>query len=569
MDNLPINYDDGSIIFREGDLIDAKYEVMAGSVDISCLGSDGFQRLALLQPGDIFDAADERNPDIRAATATALGRVTLRPVAISKPKSVGGGVIAMFNKILENIQTPTSTEKSEQPPPSIKMPDMGGAKEFIDQVFHVPDNSPAIEVLIAPLSGEQSGPNTDRLLAALGRRVGIHVYKTSHPIELPAEGSAPNRLSEFAVQARQLLIAEKGDLLIWGRSGEGGEVDLFFVSLAVHQEDIPGNFDLMTRLPLPTGFGPEYADLLYGLCFATTVPTKIEKKEILDLHLTGAMSAAVAHIEPSFKAMNVGQSAAIHLCLANAITHVAAISGLNDHYAQAITHYRTVIEQFAEDHNPLEKSMAQRHLGGVLQIIAEKDKQPELLNEAVVYLESSLTGLTWETFAWEWALVNNRLGHLYYRLDVASTAQNTLAKSLDHFSNALKIFNRNRNPRQWADARNGYAQAALVLGRDNKNIEVLQTAIKAFKSVLEVRRKGVAPLQWAATQNNLGSAHFMLGEVSRERESYEAAVESFELAHGVYELRNADKLAALTAKNLSKASNRLDTLLPRPRKSGK
>jgi len=569
VDNLPINYDDGSIIFREGDLVDVKYEVIMGSVDISCLGSEGFERLALLQPGDIFDAADERNPDIRAATATALGRVTLRPVAISKPKSLGAGILARFNKILENMQAPASPAIPDQPSPSIKMPDLGGAKEFIDQVFHVPDNSPAIEVLIAPLSGEQSDPLTSRVLSALGRRVGMHVYKTSHPIELPPEGSAPNRLSEFAVQARQLLIAEKGDLLIWGRARQSGEIELYFVSLAVHQEDIPGNFDLMTRLPLPDGFGPEYADLLYGLCFAATVPTTPEKKEILDQHLTGVMSAAVAHIQPSMKGMNVGQSAAIHLCLANAITHVAAISGLNDHYAQAITHYRSVIEQFEEDHNPLEKSMAQRHLGGVLQIISEKDKQAELLSEAVVYLESSLAGLTWEAFAWEWALINNRLGHIYYRMDVASTAENTLAKSLDHFSKALKVFNRNHTPRQWADARNGYAQAALVLGRDNKNIEVLQTAIKAFKSVLEVRRKGVAPLQWAATQNNLGSAHFMLGEVSRERESYEAAVESFELAHGVYELRSANKLAALTAKNLSKASNRLDTLLPRPPKGGK
>lgn len=68
---------------------------------------------------------------------------------------------------------------------------------------------------------------------------------------------------------------------------------------------------------------------------------------------------------------------------------------------------------------------------------------------------------------------------------------------------------------------------------------------------------------WAATQNNLGSALFMLARHSKDVAHLEQAAEAFDLALGLYEARNADNLAAITAKNLTRVNKMLDDRQPK------
>ena len=99
---------------------------------------------------------------------------------------------------------------------------------------------------------------------------------------------------------------------------------------------------------------------------------------------------------------------------------------------------------------------------------------------------------------------------------------------------------------------NNFAQAAQVLGEQLHNAEVLEKAVNACLGVLEVRLKEEGPLQWAATQNNLGSALFLLGKLTDNQAHLKGAANAFDQALGVYMMLNAEKLAAVANKNLSR-----------------
>ena len=81
---LGLNYDDGTVVFQEGDKGDCMYYISEGEVKISISSPDGDVLIATLGQGEIFGemALFDRLP--RSATATASGNT--RILTIDKKK---------------------------------------------------------------------------------------------------------------------------------------------------------------------------------------------------------------------------------------------------------------------------------------------------------------------------------------------------------------------------------------------------------------------------------------------------------------------------------------------------
>jgi tetratricopeptide (TPR) repeat protein len=91
----------------------------------------------------------------------------------------------------------------------------------------------------------------------------------------------------------------------------------------------------------------------------------------------------------------------------------------------------------------------------------------------------------------------------------------------------------------------------------------MATAANAYQAILQVRDRKKAPMAWAATQNNLGSVLFLLGKKAKNPERIEAAIDAFEAALEVYELRRKHRQAAVTGKNLDRARDLLEHMVPK------
>lgn len=72
------SYERGQLIFREGQIGDSAYQVVAGKIELFKQSSDGPIRLAILGEGEIFGEMGVIDHSVRAATARAMGAVTLR-----------------------------------------------------------------------------------------------------------------------------------------------------------------------------------------------------------------------------------------------------------------------------------------------------------------------------------------------------------------------------------------------------------------------------------------------------------------------------------------------------------
>ena len=138
-----------------------------------------------------------------------------------------------------------------------------------------------------------------------------------------------------------------------------------------------------------------------------------------------------------------------------------------------------------------------------------------------------------------------------------------MRQALQCYQNALKVYSKRRAPARWAEVMSSFARTAQVFGEHVKSLEAMATAANAYQAILQVRDRKKGPLAWAATQNNLGSSLFLLGKKANNPERIEAAIDAFEAALEVYELRRKHRQAAVTGKNLDRARDLLEHMMPK------
>lgn len=538
------NYRDGDAIFLENDPGGDVFEIIKGTVELSKTGEGGRIRLALLHPGQTFGGMESLENGHRAATARALGMAAIKVLPSGEP----------------------ATQKAAPLKPSAEKP--GVFQRFLG-ALSLGGNAKLIEIRVIALAGDvkkAAEAQTRHLANALNSHKGVRAHVLNKGLPLNAIGN----LEAAAAIARQWLAETSADLIILGEIPKPGTtLGLRFVSAKVEREDIPGLFGLFTTFHLPINFGPELKDLLMAVSLAAITPQNEAKIAIMAQLQKEVLQAAIKHIRKLPPGLTTRERTAIHMCMGNALAREAARRNFPDYFQMAAQSYHTALEGLGREDSPLNWALTKKHLGSVMQALAERSGDKETMIAAAKTFGDALEEFTMEKHPLEWALVQNRLGVTLYKLDLASGNADLVTQALTAFQNALKIFNRNETPQLWADALNNFAQAALVLGEKLHNHEVLEKAASACRLALEVRTKEKTPMQWASTQNNLGSALFMLGKLKKNNETLLDAAEVFEKAHNLYKSLGAEKMAAVAQKNLSHVNRLIKPKEQPPAKNGR
>ncbi len=569
-------FEDGEVIFREGDPSDTAYEIVSGTVDISKSGDDGDVQLAALGPGEMFGEMGALDQGTRSATATATGPITVNAIArkdflaaVSEKPELALGIMGVMaerlrgadNRLVHKDSPPVPDGGAEAGTPQ-QLPPAGGAEsedaKATDPGFwtkliglKAAQKAERIEIQVVPLSGEDGAKHARAIVRALARRRGLKARVLKKPFMVNPDASPDEQAKAFETAARRALAKAEADLLIWGEAPAPGlTLHLKFIPFATWDDAPAGEFSPGTLLPLPVDIGEAAADFLYATALAATVPKSEGKAAALARDLPLALDSAQGFLDDPPDDLTIREKAWLKVCHANALTTVALGRGDTGLYRRAAVAYRGCLDVFSEDETPVDWAAIQRNLGAVLQAVAERTNDEEVLGEAADALRAALRVLSMDEHPFEWAAVQNRLGEALYRLDFKSGDIEMLKHSLGAYQAALQVYTRAKTPMRWAEVMDNFAQVTQVLGEQLKSAEALEKAAQACRVALEVRTKAEVPLLWAATQNNLGSALFLLGKMTKDAAHLAGAAEAFDLAGGVYRARSMERMAAITEKNL-------------------
>jgi len=556
-------FSDGDVIFREGDLCEHAYELLSGAIDLLKQQDGKYVRQSVIKPGNIFATPGEPFE----VTGRASGRTVVRGVKGSPKTGASSSTSSrtsskgVMSNLMRHLSTKTPAGEKSSPSTSSAYSNPGMIRRLLEGLATDTDR---IGVRVAMLTGENAEQNTRHVISALGNSKSIQTRAFNSAISVDAGGDMVKQLERISSSARKWLIQQDADVLIWGHIPTPGQViHLHFITLASWDQQAPGAFDLETSLALPVDFGPEFADLLRAVALAASLPRSSEKKHLRAQALYEALSAGLPALDQIPRELTSRERASIHMCFANSLCAASRPGYNSELLGQAADRYRNILAFLNQHESPFDWAHAQKHLGSILHIEAERNGNAGQLEEAVISLRAAFEVLETDRHPKARAILQNRLGLICYRQGFEDSDTSLLRQALSCFRAALNVYTREESPLRWAEIMSNFAQAAQVLGGHMKSMEALATATNACRAVLEVRNRKKMPMAWAATQNNLGSALFMLGKQTRSIERLEAAIKAFELALEVYESTRSQRMAAVTANNLDRAREMLESFAPR------
>lgn len=564
-------YKDGDVIFREGDPSDIAFAIESGTVELTKAGDSQPVQLALLRKGEMFGEMGILDNSLRSATAVAVGNVTLKVISreefLDTLENEPDMALSVIGKLVERLRN------------ADEMLVQRSAREAVAKVRRDPAHSSKpgffqrllggagvggatgarIEVRVAQLEGEGGAQRAQMVVAALDRNKLIRARIVKKVLAPEAALATEQGVIAATDTGRQWLSSLKADLLVWGVvPPPGASMHLHFIPLTREKADRPGTFGAGTTLALPAEFSAEFDSVLAAVVLAATAPKDQAQAQAIRQALPEVLETAMPVVQEQPVDLVSRERAAIHVCFANAVATAAHFGGAIEMYQVAANSYRTALEGLSSDNDPIEWAMTQKHLGAVLQALADRTSDPETIGAAANVFRSALRVLTRQEHPFEWASVQYRLGQVLYRLDLKSGETDFLKEALTAFQSALHVFTRKEDALRWAEIMNSIGQTAQVLGREMRNPELLEKAAEACDNALEVRTRNEHPLLYAATQNNLGSALFQLGRLTGKPTYYTDAAQAFDRAKETYVAENHPKMAAITHKNLA----HVEELLP-------
>ena len=558
-------FQDGVVIFKEGDHGHSAFVVVSGQVEILKKTAKGLIRLALVTPGEVFGEQGVVDKSNRSVTARAIGDVSIEEVKQSTELITSQDSPTVENDMKELAQSVGRAKQELVLPASGNLVNVETSKINIwtligDLIAKRRSKKRWFEVCIAPILGDERGVNASRILSILGGTPEIRaeiLSDESMDKELIKSGYNLKFLGSFG---QQLLRRQKVDLLIIGEVNPISSVlQLRFLSRRT-EVDQPGNFLVTDRLSLPGNFSAEYGRLLFAVVAAAIVPKSETYRLMIHPLLINALdSAQETSNQPPLELPLVDQ-AAIQVCYGHVVAKIGNLMGDTDKYHKAAIAYQEAVENITKETDQVEWSNLHFHLGNIRHELGDKRRDKELLESALESYDQALTFFTIEDFPWEWALLKIRTGNVFYRLDSIKNDIEILKKAVAAYQSSFKVINRKIAPLKWSEVKNSLGQALQVWGDATKNSELLELAVKCCQEALLVRSREETPLPWAITNNNRGSALFLLGRQIDSIETIESSVEAFGKALSIYNAYGNRRLRQVTERNLVRVEGVLNKM---------
>ena len=561
-------FQDGEIIFKEGDRGHSAFVIVSGQVEILKKTAKGSVRLAIISPGEVFGEMGVINKSKRNVTARANGNVVVE--VVKQPVSlVPSQNYPEFEPDVTQIAKSLRQSNHMLIPPlsSNRLID-GSIKLNIwnligDLIAKRRNKNRFLEVRIVPMPGDEGGSNAQRILGILKNESEFRVAILSDELLDEETAGMGHNLKYISSFGQQLLQREKADLLIFGEVNTISTVLQLRFLCKKTEADQPGSFLATDRLSLPRNFSPEYGKLLIAVVVAAIVPKSETYRLMIHPLLINALEAAQeAGNEPPVELPLVDQ-ASIQICYGHVVAKIGNLLGDSNRYQKAAIAYQGAIVNISKETDQVEWANLQYHLGYILHELGDRNRDNELLENALESYYEAMTFFTREDFPWEWGLLQIRIGNILYRLDTINNDTETLKKAVTAYQSSLKVINRMGTPIKWSEVKNSLGQVLQVWGDAAKNTELLELAVKCCQEALQVRSREETPLPWAITQNNMGSALFLLGRQTDSLEILENSTAAFSRALSIYHAYGYPRLRKVTERNLMKVERLLNKMKSR------
>ncbi|WP_209271456.1 CHAT domain-containing protein [Nostoc sp. ATCC 53789] len=153
----------------------------------------------------------------------------------------------------------------------------------------------------------------------------------------------------------------------------------------------------------------------------------------------------------------------------------------------------------------------------------EKEDKAKNIELAIEAFKDALRVYTCNSFTYEWAKTHNNIGNAYLqRKKGDENLTQAIEESIEAFNAASQVFIDLDNY-QWARTQNNLSSAYLQKKKGNKQ-ENIDLAIKACQAALKVYNHNAYPQEWAITQSDLGDAYQTAGKYSEAYEAFDAAI---------------------------------------------
>ena len=381
-------YEDGEIIYREGEPADGAYEVLSGAVELLRDDGAGPASAGTFQAGQMFGEMGLVGGGTRESTARALGPVQVRLIQRdqaadqSQPTARKKG---MLGRLIEQI----GGTGTQPPVPVVEVPTEEGPG-FIQRMTELMQPLEGrIEARVAQFSGDNNGQVTKQVIAAFDRFRDVHVRPMGRPLEINVDKDLTTELARAAKLARRWLKERQADVLIWGHvPPPGNSVHIHFISLATWDERVPGGFDLTTDLPLPAHLPGPFSDFLHAATLSATVPASRDKAKMRLAALPDAAAAAGISMDDIPPDLTTRERAALYLCYGNILTAAWSVKRQSEFLDKAVTAYRHVSAAVKMDESPIDWAIAHKHLSNLLYLRADANR------DKVGYEESAASALS-------------------------------------------------------------------------------------------------------------------------------------------------------------------------------
>ena len=555
------NFEDGDVIFREGDRSQAAFVLVSGQVELIKKTTNGLVRLALISPGEIFGEMGIIDRSARSATARAVGQVSVEEIDRSgfinsvqdEPDmalKIIGNLSERLRQTNEMVTSPASRKvlADMQQKPSIWTL-IGGliAKRRTKRRL--------LEFRVAPFVGDPEGAYAVQIAHLLDLELEIRATLLPEPLPDQATADEGRHFNGLLLAGRHILRRDNADLIVHGEIDETRNViNIRFIAHG-SELDQPGNFLMTDRLSLPLSFKPEFAKLLVAASVAATVPRSEAYRLMMRPILVNALEASKdCAAEPPLELTLVDQ-AAVHMIHGNIVATIGNHLSDVQYYQKAIASYQTAAETLTAESTPAEWATVQYHLAQTAQVIGEKGGGVSMLVQALENYRAALDYFTKSGYPLEWAFLQSRVGLMLYKTDPVSGDSENLKAAVAAFQSALQVISRVSSPLKWSEVKYNLGQVLQVWGDAARSEELLERAIQCCQDALKIRNREETPLLWAATQNNMGSANFLLGRLTGDSDPVERAADSFGKALSIYSSFGAARLAKVSERNLSRAED--------------
>jgi tetratricopeptide (TPR) repeat protein len=149
------------------------------------------------------------------------------------------------------------------------------------------------------------------------------------------------------------------------------------------------------------------------------------------------------------------------------------------------------------------------------------------LQEAIKHYWEALNFFTLDRDPYMYALINNNMGLAYLSTSVSDIEdQVRLAYGVQCLKNALKVFTKEKYPKEWASITMNYANALQYLPTANPSKNLLK-AIDLYLEVLNYRKEVKDEIGYARALANMGNALAHLGKLSEAKKHLMEAFDIF------------------------------------------